>query len=237
MQDGMSAYPSIADVQSVIFDFDYTLADSSEGVIECANYALRRLGLRTATDDAIRRTIGLSLPRTLTALAGDEHSALGDEFTRVFLERAEKMMPDATMLFDFVPSLVDTLLGHGIALGIVSSGRRRRISRVLQREELDGRFKVIVGVEDVDEPKPDSTGLLRAVARLGTPKKRCLYVGDSTTDAETAKRAGVRFAAALSGVTPREAFAEYEPVAVLESAAELPRALGVGDGRVKDRIN
>ena len=237
MQDRMSAYPSIVDVQSVIFDFDYTLADSSEGVIECANYALQRLGLRTATDDAIRHTIGLSLPRTLTALAGDEHSALGNEFTRIFLERAEEMMPDATMLFDFVPSLVDTLLGHGIALGIVSSGRRRRISRVLQREELDGQFKAIVGVEDVDEPKPDPTGLLRAVAKLGTPKKRCLYVGDSTTDAETAKRAGVRFAAALSGVTPREAFVEYAPVAVLESAAELPGALGVGDGRVPDRIN
>ncbi|MYC05883.1 MAG: HAD-IA family hydrolase [Chloroflexi bacterium] len=224
-QDGMSAYPSIADVQSIIFDFDYTLADSSDGVIECANYALRRLGLPTATDDSIRRTIGLSLPRTLTALAGDEHSALGDEFMRIFLERAEKMMPDATMLFDFVPSLVDTLLGHGIELGIVSSGRRWRISRVLRREELDSQFKVIVGIEDVDEPKPDPTGLLRAVAKLDTPKKRCLYVGDSTTDAETARRAGVRFAAVLSGVTPREAFAEYAPVTVLESAAELPGAL------------
>ena len=228
-QDGMSAYPSIAYVQSVIFDFDYTLADSSEGVIECANYALRRLGLPAATDDAIRRTIGLSLPRTLTALAGDEHSALGDEFMRVFLERAEKMMPAATMLFDFVPSLTDALLGHGIALGIVSSGRRRRISRVLRREGLDGQFKVIVGVEDVQEPKPDPTGLLRAVAKLDTPKKRCLYVGDSVTDAETARRAGVRFVAVLSGVTEREAFEDYEPVMVLGSAAELLTALSLAE--------
>ena len=178
-QDGMSAYPSIADVQSVIFDFDYTLADSSEGVIECANYALGRLGLPAATDDAIRRTIGLSLPRTLTALAGDEHSALGDEFMRVFLERAEKMMPAATMLFDFVPSLMDTLLGHGIALGIVSSGRRRRISRVLRREELDGQFKVIVGRRGMWKNRnPTQRDLLRAVAELDTPKERCLYVGD-----------------------------------------------------------
>ena len=38
-------------IQSVIFDFDYTLADSSEGVIECANYALGRLGLPAASDD------------------------------------------------------------------------------------------------------------------------------------------------------------------------------------------
>ena len=218
------------EIQSVIFDFDYTLADSSEGVIECANYALGRLGLPAASDDAIRHTIGLSLPNTLTALAGDEYAGHGEEFMRIFLDMAEKMMPDATALLDFVPSLVDTLLGQGITLGIVSSGRRWRISRVLRREELDGQFKVIVGVEDVETPKPDPSGLLWAVDVLDTPREQCVYVGDSVTDAETARRAGVRFVAALSGVTEREAFAEYEPVMALGSAGELPTALGINTG-------
>ena len=104
---------------------------------------------------------------------------------------AEKMMPDATAILDFVPSLADTLLGHGMTLGIVSSGRRWRISRVLRREGLDGQFKVIVGVEDVETPKPDPSGLLRAVDALNTPKEHCFYVGDSVTDAETARRAGL----------------------------------------------
>ena len=217
-------------IQSVIFDFDYTLADSSEGVIECANYALRRLGLPAASDDAIRHTIGLSLPNTLTALAGDEYAGHGEEFMRIFLDMAEKMMPDATALLDFVPSLADTLLGQGVTLGIVSSGRRWRISRVLRREGLDGQFKVIVGVEDVETPKPDPSGLLRAVDALNTPKEHCFYVGDSVTDAETARRAGVRFVAALSGVTEQEAFAEYEPVMALGSAGELPTALGINTG-------
>ena len=218
-------------IKSVIFDFDYTLADSSEGVIECANYALRRLGLPEAENDAIRRTIGLSLPHTLTALAGEEHAKLGEEFMQIFLDMAEKMMPDATALLDFVPSLVDNLLGHGITLGIVSSGRRWRISRVLRREGLDGQFKVIVGVEDVETPKPDPSGLLRAVDALDTPKKHCIYVGDSVTDAETARRAGVPFMAVLSGVTEREAFADYDSAGVLGSAAELLGVLGVGIGR------
>ena len=210
-------------VESVIFDFDYTLADSSEGVIECANYALRRLGLPTASDYAIRRTIGLSLPRTLTALAGDEHSALGDEFMRIFLERAVEVMSEASLVYEFVPSLLDALSNRGIKVGIVSSGRRRRISATLHRYGLDGRFEVIVGSEDVEELKPDPTGLLRAAAKLDMPKECCLYVGDSVT--ETARRAGVRFVAALSGVTEMDAFAEYEPVMVLGNAAELPGAL------------
>ena len=217
-------------IRSVIFDFDYTLADSSEGVIECVAYALKRLGLPTASDDAIRRTIGLSLPHTLTALVGDEHARHGDEFMRLFIERADVVLHDLIVLFDFVPSMVDALLGNGVRLGIVSSKFRRRIEGVLLRDGLDGRFEVIVGGEDVEELKPDPTGLLRAVAELDTPRERCLYVGDSVTDAETARRAGVPFAAVLSGVTEREAFAEYAPAMVLESGADLPSALSVGGG-------
>ena len=212
-------------IQSVIFDFDYTLADSSEGVIECANYALRRLGLPEATDDAIRHTIGLSLPNTLTALAGDENAGHGEEFQRLFIERADVVLHDLIVIYEFVPSMVDILLKNGIRLGIVSSKFRRRIERVLRRDGLKGRFEVIVGGEDVEELKPNPTGLLRAVRRLETSKKRCMYVGDSITDAETARRAGVRFVAALSGVTEREEFAEYEPVMVLGSAGELPAML------------
>lgn len=217
-----------AAIQSVIFDFDYTLADSSVGIIECANYALRRLGLPPAGDDAIRLTIGMSLTSALPALAGDERAELGEEFMRLFIERADEVMRDLTVAYEFAPSLVDALSQHGITLGIVSSKGRWRIEGILQREGMGGRFGIIVGGEDVETLKPDPSGLLRAVDALGTPKERCLYVGDTVTDAETAKRAGVPFAAVLSGVTKREAFAEYEPAMVLESAGELSGALGIG---------
>ena len=101
-------------VECVIFDFDYTLADSSDGVIDCVNYALNRLGLPTAKDDAIRRTIGLSLPHTLVALAGERHADLGDEFMRLFIERADVILHDSIVMFDFVASTVDVLRNNGL---------------------------------------------------------------------------------------------------------------------------
>lgn len=222
--DGMRNGPAI---QCVIFDFDYTLADSSDGVIDCVNYALRRLGLPAAGDDAIRHTIGMSLPRTLTTLAGEEHADLGDEFMSLFIERADVVLHDMITIFEFVPSTVDVLLKNGLTLGIVSSKFRRRIEQALRRDGLVGKFVYIVGGEDVEVLKPDPTGLLRAVDALGTPREQSLYVGDSVTDAETARRAGVPFAAVLSGVTEREAFAGYQPVMILESAGELPEVLGI----------
>ena len=47
-------------LQAVIFDFDYTLADSSQGAIECINFAFDQMGLDRVTDEAACRTIGLS---------------------------------------------------------------------------------------------------------------------------------------------------------------------------------
>ena len=164
--DGMRNGPAI---QCVIFDFDYTLADSSVGIIECANYALRRLGLPTASDDAIRHTIGMSLTSTLTKLAGDEHAEHGEDFMRLFIERADEIMHDSTVVYEFVPSLVGVLAQQSIALGIVSSKGRWRIEGILRREGLGGRFQVIVGGEDVEVLKPDPTGLLRAVDALERP--------------------------------------------------------------------
>ena len=213
--------------RSVIFDFDYTLADASEGIVECVNHALRGLSLPPSSGDAIRRTIGMSLPRTLVALTSDDQAEHADEFQRLFMARADEVIHDATNLFEFVPDLVDTLARHGIALGIVSTKFRRRIEAVLARDNLAGRFEPIVGGEDVEALKPDPTGLLRAAATLRVGVERCLYVGDSVTDAETARRAGVPFAAVLSGVTERHAFATYEPVMILDSAGELPGALGL----------
>ena len=45
-------------VKAVLFDFDYTLVDSSRAVIECVNHALRDLRHEEAAGDTIRRTIG-----------------------------------------------------------------------------------------------------------------------------------------------------------------------------------
>ena len=83
-------------------------------------------------------------------------------------------------------------------------------------------FDVVVGGEDVAMHKPDPSGLLAAVECLGSAPTSALYVGDSVTDAETAKRAGVPFVAVLSGVTPREVFEDYSMYRVLESLSELP---------------
>ena len=207
--------------KAVIFDFDYTLADSSRAVIECANTGLRGLGLPSASPDAIRRTIGLSLPETLVRLAGEKQRPLAVEFRRFWRQRSDKIMVDWTVLLPGAREAVRALRKKGVQTGIVSTKYRSRIEAVLRREKLSDVFEVIVGGEDVSAHKPDPEGLLRAIDALGASPEKTLYVGDSVTDAQTAERANVSFAAVLSGVTRREEFNGLAVHRVLEDLREL----------------
>jgi phosphoglycolate phosphatase len=207
---------------ALLFDFDYTLADSSAGIVECVNCCFQQMRLPPASRDAVSATIGLALPETLRRLAGPQSEERVQEFVRRFVARADQVMVASTVLLEAAHRMLLDLDHGGIPLGIVTTKFRRRIDEVLAREGLRDRFAVIVGGDDVRQPKPDPEGLLLAVAALSARPASTLYVGDSPADAEAARRAGVPFAAVLSGVTPREAFAPFQPVAVLDSVAELP---------------
>jgi phosphoglycolate phosphatase len=212
--------------QSVIFDFDYTLADSSDGVIVCVNHALAGLSLPPEPPERIRHTIGLSLAATLVELKGTDKAHLSEAFEGLFIACADDVMVERTVLYSWVPDVAASLAALGIALGIVSTKFRRRIQAVLEREGLATRFAAIVGGNDVVSPKPAPDGLAVALRILHTPPERALYVGDSPADGKAARSAGVRFVAVRSGVTPLKALASLSPVAILNDASELPTLIG-----------
>ena len=121
---------------AVVFDFDYTLADSSQGAVECINFALGEMGLASVSVEAACRTIGLSLHETFLTLGEHHEPQRCDEFHRLFVQRAEEVMSGLTVLYDSVPPMVQALREGGLRLAIVSTKYRRRISEVLRREAL-----------------------------------------------------------------------------------------------------
>ena len=210
---------------SVIFDFDYTLADSAAGEVECINYALRAMNLPPAANSDIHAMIGVSLPETFRRLTREANQTRSDKFVELFIRRADEVMLDYVVLFDSVRPAVKQLIANGLTLGIVSTKYHRRIEAFLKREKLTDAFNIIVGGEDVTTHKPDPTGLLMALEKLGHSSAQTVYVGDSVVDAETAKRANVAFVAVLSGVTSKEAFRDYTPLAIIDNLCSLPTLL------------
>jgi phosphoglycolate phosphatase len=217
-------------VRAVLFDFDYTLADSSDAIVECFGAGLAAVGLPAIAPERIRRTIGLPLPEALRALHGVADAGLAARFREGFHALAERIMHEHTRVFAPVAEVTDALRAAGLAIAICSTKRRGQIERILARHALLDRFDAIVGGEDVVRHKPAPDALLLALARLGVAPARALYVGDHRVDAEAAARAGVPFVAVLTGPSPREDFAAHPVRAFLESVAQLPPLLAAPSG-------
>lgn len=213
---------------TLIFDFDLTLADSREAAFDCINFALAQLGHAPVSFEDTARTIGLSLPETYLALVGREFAPWSNDFPHYFKIRANEVMTAKTRLFADTAATIQALKARGYALGIASTKFRYRIAEILGRDNLLSPFDVIIGGEDVTHHKPHPESLLLAMEKLNVTPATTLYLGDSLTDAQTARRAAVPFAAVLSGVTRQEEFDDYAPALVLNTVGDL---LGYTGGR------
>lgn len=210
----------------IIFDFDYTLADSSAGVHACINYALAALGFQEVEKSRSDRTIGLSLAETLGELTKSVDERQIEAFTKLFLAKADDVMVDQTVLLPGTAKVIPRLAMRGYRMGIVSTKRHHPIKTILERDNIDGYFSVIVGGDEVRVPKPDPEGVRMGLVSMGLAPEAALYVGDSRTDALTARNAGLDFAGVLTGATGREAFTGA--VGVFTDLEALADALGAG---------
>ena len=84
---------------TIIFDFDYTLADSSKGVWQSINYALKQLCFEEVMEEKTNLTIGLSLEETFWSLVGKQDEEITNKFCVLFVEKADKVMADLTRIF------------------------------------------------------------------------------------------------------------------------------------------
>jgi len=214
-------------MKTILFDFDYTLADSSKGAFECINYALSGMGESKRNWKECCDTIGLSLKQTYNKLTGTIDKEREAEFYRLFVERADQIMSENTELYEGVPEMVEELREREYTLAILSTKFRYRIYQILTRYNLSGAFSAVVGGEDVERHKPHPEGLDLLLSRIGSTPREAILVGDSLTDAETASRGGLPFIAVLTGQTDYSEFGTFNPLAVLRSVIELPDALKI----------
>lgn len=204
-----------------LFDFDYTLADSSRGIVICYRNVLERHHHTGITDETIKRTIGKTLQESFSIMTGITDADTLEMYRKEYVKEADTHMTANTFLFPETIEVLTRLKTNGAKLGIISTKYRYRIMELLGKKLPENFLDIIVGGEDVQHPKPAPEGVLFAIGHLGCRKEDVLYVGDSTVDAETAQAAQVDFAGVLHGATTYDELAAYPHVAIMKTLAEL----------------
>lgn len=205
-----------------LFDFDYTLADSSRGIVICFRNVLERHGHTGISDEAIKRTIGKTLEDSFSLLSGITAPETLAEYKKEYVKEADTYMTVNTFFFPETVTVLKTLKSQGAQIGIISTKFRFRIREMVDQHFPKDFFDIIIGGEDVKQAKPDPQGIKKALRRLHRQKNETLYIGDSTVDAKTAQAAKVDFVGVLNGMTTREELIVYPHRQILDNLSLLP---------------
>lgn len=212
-------------MNTIIFDFDYTLGDTTNGIVQSAQYALKQMGEEERTYEEIKKTIGLSLSETYKKLTGNMDESRADRFFDLFKEKADEVMVDSAELYPGVKEMLIELREKGYRIGIVTTKFAYRVRNIMKKFDAEELLDVVIGVGDVTNVKPDPEGLLLAVEKLGVKTEDALYIGDSYVDAKAAEAAGMKFAGVLTGTTTRQEFAKYSNESISETVVDFYRTL------------
>jgi phosphoglycolate phosphatase len=205
--------------QLLVFDWDGTVADSAALIVDSIRSACDDLHLPVPSEQDCRYVIGLglhdSMRRLLPALAEQEYPPFLDQFRHYFLQRDHE-----TPLFHGIGDLLGELEKSGHWLAVATGKSRVGLQRSFEQTGIEKRFHA-TRCADESHPKPNPAMLFDVMNALGIDKESTLMIGDTSHDLLMAQNAGVAAVAVSYGAHDVDALRALNPLACVDSVAEL----------------
>ena len=217
--------------RGALFDLDGTLADTSGDLIAAANATLAARGapgrLDPAADAGLSGKGGRAMLRAGLARSGAPAAEVEpwvEDALPLFLAQYEAAIAVHSRLFEGVETALERLEAAGWRLAVCTN-KPEGLARLLLAElgVLD-RFAALVGADTLPVRKPDPRPVWAAADRAGAARARSVMVGDTVTDREAARAAGLPCVLMDMGVSA-DVVAELDAEVVLDRYADLPAAL------------
>lgn len=211
--------------EAVLFDFDMTLVNSSLGITYCLNRLAGSFGLDEVTREEVTSTIGHPMDKAMEMLWGRYEPAWMEYYRKHLVPlEYERIMP-----FPGTREALTRLLDEGFSLGVVSN--RKKLLRAVESAGLGEYFLSIVGMDDVENPKPHPESICLSMSNLGSTASGTTLVGDSEIDALAARRAGIPFVGVSSGGASPDVLLSAGALVVIKDISELAWILPGRTGR------
>lgn len=209
--------------RAVLFDLDGTLLDTLRDLGEAMNLVLAQRGYPTHPIDAYRYFVGegaaLLVARAFPEAHRDEASTqAGLAEYRAAYERHWNVH---TRPYDGIPDLLDALAARGMALGILSNKPHGMTLRCVEGYLARWTFACVLGQRESVARKPDPAGALEAARRMRVAPDAVLYVGDTATDMDTARAAGMFAVGATWGFRPESELRDHGAQAIVHHPRDV----------------
>jgi len=203
----------------LIFDWDGTLADSTQAIVDALNVASQETGLPQPSEQASRAIIGLELRQALRTLFGEVDEQQLQQLVRSY-HRHYSAVQDDIPLFAGAGEALRELAGNGHLLAVASGKGRRGLTHAIQSS---GVGDIILASRSADDchSKPHPQMLHEIMDELGVEAERAVMIGDTTFDLQMASNAGVSSLGVTYGAQPLENLLPHSPLATFDSFATL----------------
>jgi pyrophosphatase PpaX len=205
---------------AVLFDLDGTLLDTIELLLGSVRHAFRNRDGRAPTTEEWIAGIGTPLATQLRVYATDDADLA--QLIEGYRDYQRANHDRLTRTYDDVLDVVATLHARGHRMAVVTSKANDIATRSLAFVGLDRYIEVLVGFDSTTTHKPQPGPVAHALAALGTPPNRAVFVGDSPHDMLAGNAAGVITVGALWGPFSRAALMAAAPRYTLDRIRDLP---------------
>ena len=213
-------------IKLLIFDFDGTLADTHELIIQTNQEAMRRMGFPVLEDRVISRTIGLPLEEGILTmfpqLTREDLPAWVKTYRTIFDELKTRIIPG---LFPHVKETLEALHARGYVLTVASSRLSLSLNDFLRDMGIAPFFSYVLGADNVSAAKPNPEPVLKTLRDLHFRADEALVVGDMPVDILMGKRAGAFTCGVTYGNSDREALKKAGANHVLDDFGRLPEII------------
>ena len=198
---------------TIVLDLDGTLVETAPDLINAHNHVMKKFGFRTKYENDIKKLVGKGASSLITrSVWGQAQKNLGKindekikkDMVKEFIDYYSKNICVESKLLNGVENFLKWSKENNISLGVCTNKQEYLAVDLLKQIKINHFFEYVAGSNTFDYCKPDPRHLLNVIEIMQGDPKKSIMIGDSETDSETARSAGVPFILIENGYTEKK---------------------------------
>ncbi|MCX8116534.1 MAG: HAD family hydrolase [Desulfobacterota bacterium] len=205
-------------IRGVLFDLDGTLIEAYGAIYLGLQEVFQQAGRRIFPYEELGRYLKADLESTLHQFFSPEET---QRWIPVMRKKYEEVYLEHTHFLDGAEETVSSLYERGLRLGVASNKFGRFSRAALQHLGVSQCFRSVLGAGDVPRNKPFPDMIHAVLRELELKPEEGIFVGDTLTDIEAGKAAGIDVYALPTGFHTKQELSRRRPKRILRHLREL----------------